>query len=161
MKTLYLIRHAKSDWFKGVQDFERPLNERGMADAPVMGSYLKSLNQIPDLVISSDANRAISTARLLVKELGYDLKKIKETNNLYHAAPKVILKEVWKVPNEVNNLFVFSHNPGISELIEYLTEDWIELKTCCVAKITFDLDEWKALIRGTGSLISVESPKGL
>jgi phosphohistidine phosphatase len=161
MKTLYLIRHAKSDWYKGVQDFERPLNKRGIQDAPQMGKHLKSENIVPDLIISSDANRAISTARLIAHEIDYDLTKIVENHNLYHASPKAMVKEIWTTSNEVDTLFVFGHNPGISELVEYLTEDWVDMKTCCVAKITFDLNQWEALVRGTGTLENVISPKEL
>lgn len=159
MKTLYLIRHAKSDWYKEVQDFERPLNERGMKDAPRMGKYLYNENVKPDSIISSDANRAISTARLIANELDYDLNEILAISNLYHANPKTILREIWKVSNDCNSLFVFGHNPGISGLVEYLTDEYIELKTCCVAKITFDLDDWNALVSGTGVLNKVISPK--
>lgn len=161
MKTLYLIRHAKSDWYKGVEDFERPLNKRGLRDAPEMGKFLKSESISPGLIISSDANRAISTARLISKEIGYDLTKIVENHNLYHASPKGMVNEIWKVDNTIDTLFVFGHNPGISDLILYLTEDPAELKTCCVAKITFELDEWEALVRGTGTLENVISPKEL
>ena len=159
MKILYLIRHAKSDWYKGVQDFERPLNERGMKDAPRMGKYLYNENVKPDRIISSDTNRAISTARLIANELDYDLNEIFANSNLYHANPKTILREIWKASNDCNSLFVFGHNPGISGLVEYLTDEYIELKTCCVAKITFDLDYWNTLVSGTGVLNKVISPK--
>lgn len=159
MKTLYLIRHAKSDWHQGVQDFERPLNERGRKDAPKMGKHLVQKELSPDLIISSDANRAISTARLIANEIGYDLSNIQENNKLYHASAKEMVRVIWEVSNEVNTLFVFGHNPGISDLVNYLTEEFIELKTCCVARISFDLDDWKALVSGTGILNSVISPK--
>jgi phosphohistidine phosphatase len=159
MKTLYLIRHAKSDWHKGVQDFERPLNDRGMKDAPRMGRHLNAEGVSPDLILSSDANRAISTARLIANEMEYELTKIQENDKLYHASPKAMIKEIWNVSNEIDTLFVFGHNPGISELVEYLTEDWVDLKTCCVAKITFELNEWTALVRGTGILNKITSPK--
>ncbi len=159
MKTLYLIRHAKSDWHQGVQDFERPLNERGRKDAPKMGKHLVQKELSPDLIISSDANRAISTARLIANEIGYDLSNIQENNKLYHASAKEMVRVIWEVSNEVNTLFVFGHNPGISDLVNYLTEEFIELKTCCVARISFDLDDWKALVSGTGILKCVISPK--
>lgn len=159
MKKLYLIRHAKSDWYQGVEDFERPLNKRGMADAPRIGAYLKSERMMPGVIISSDANRAISTARLIAKEVDYDLLKIKSIHNLYHALPKVMLKEIWNVSNDYDSLYVFGHNPGISQLVSYLTDEVIDMKTCCVAKITFELDDWKSLVSGTGVLERVISPK--
>ena len=159
MKTLYLIRHAKSDWYRGVEDFERPLNKRGMSDAPKVGTFLKKEGMLPTEIISSDANRAISTARLIAKEVDFDLSKIEPIHNLYHASPKAMVSEIWNVSNDCNSLFVFGHNPGISSLVDYLTEEMIDMKTCCVAKITFELDDWKAWVSGTGILERLISPK--
>ncbi len=159
MKTLYIIRHAKSDWNTGQKDHDRPLNQRGVGDAPRMGKHLKEEEKSPELIISSTANRAISTARLIAKEVGYDLAHIQQTENLYHASPKEIVKEIWKVPQSVDTLYCFGHNPGVSQMIEYLTDDFVELKTCCVAKITFDLDDWNAIVQGTGILTKIISPK--
>ena len=159
MKTLYLIRHAKSDWNNGLKDFDRPLSGRGISDASRIGKHLLNEGVVPNLILSSSANRAISTARLIAAEMVYAVEKIEENKNLYHASPKEMAREIWKVSNEVETLFVFGHNPGISELIGYLTEDWAELKTCCVAKISLEVDDWKALVRGTGTLKEIISPK--
>ncbi len=159
MKYLYIIRHAKSDWDNQLQDFDRPLNQRGKNDAPKMGKHLKENFDFPDLMISSSANRAISTARLIANELEYSLDKIIENKNLYHASPQSILKVLWEVAPEVETIFLFGHNPGLSDLVSYLTDEPTELKTCCVAKLDFEMDDWNGLVAGTCILKTYISPR--
>jgi phosphohistidine phosphatase len=159
MKKLFLIRHAKSDWSFDLKDFDRPLNPRGMKDAPQMGKHLKSNHIHPDLIMSSSANRAISTARLIANEIGYPLNDIQENDNVYHASPQDILKQIWKVDDKIDTLFVFGHNPGLSELVEYLSDEPTELKTCCVAVLKLEVEQWAALVSGTCILEDYLSPK--
>ena len=158
-KKLVLIRHAKSDWNVGVDDYNRPLNERGRKDAPNMGKHLKSINLLPDKIVSSSAERAITTARLIANGLRFPLQEIIETKGLYHASPKTILKQASLIENDVNTLFIVGHNPGISEFLSYLVDDDYELKTCCVAVLELKVVEWSALFQGTCILKQYISPR--
>jgi phosphohistidine phosphatase len=158
-KKLVLIRHAKSDWNVGVDDYNRPLNERGRKDAPNMGKHLKSINLLPDKIVSSSAERAISTARLVANGLRFPLQEIIETKELYHASPKTILKQASLIENDVSTLFIVGHNPGISDFLSYLVDEDYELKTCCVAVLELKVVEWSALFQGTCILKQYISPR--
>lgn len=159
MKTLYIIRHGKSDWKQGVRDYDRPLNERGKKDAPQMGQYLRKHFDLPDYVISSSANRAISTAHLLLSEMSFKLADIQEKNSLYHASVADTLWELNQIPDNINTVYLFGHNPGFSDLATYLSGEPIELKTCCVAIIEIQVNSWRELGRETGILKAYISPE--
>ncbi len=159
MKQLFIIRHGKSDWNQGVKDFDRPLNTRGMKDAPNMGAYLLEQHTSPDYVLSSSANRAKSTAHLLLTAMNFSLSKIHETDKLYHATVNEVLREISSVPDDVNTLFIFGHNPGLSDLVYYLSGEPTELKTCCVGILELQVDKWSELSRETCTLEAYLSPK--
>lgn len=159
MKQLYIIRHGKSDWNQGVVDFERPLNARGKRDAPIIGKHLLENYDKPTFVLSSTANRAISTARLLLSAMHYDLSKIQETEKLYHPTVRDTLDEIAKVSNDQEVLYLFGHNPGFSELASYLSGEIIELKTCCVAVLELQVNGWDELSKDTCILKGYISPK--
>ena len=159
MKELYIIRHGKSDWNQGVVDFERPLNPRGKKDAPNMGKHLAANFNPPQHVLSSSANRAISTARLLLPELKFDITQIQLCDDLYHASVRDTLKEISKVTSSIDTLYIFGHNPGLSDLASYLSGDSIELKTCCVAILELQVDNWDELSADTCFLKCYLSPK--
>ncbi|CAG5086931.1 SixA phosphatase family protein [Parvicella tangerina] len=159
MKKLFIIRHGKSDWNQGVKDFDRPLNPRGKDDAPKMGKYLLQNYETPDRVLSSSANRAISTARLLLNAMNFDLAKIDKVDELYHAPTSQLLLHLSELPNSCQTAFIFGHNPGLSDLTTYLTSEPIELKTCCVAVLELQVEEWSELSRETCTLERYLSPK--
>lgn len=159
MKTLYIIRHGKSDWNQGVRDYERPLNARGKQDAPQMGRHLLAHFNLPDYVMSSSANRAISTARLLLSEMSFDLNRIDEKNNLYHASVPDTLWEINQIPDDISTVYLFGHNPGLSDLVTYLSSEPLDLKTCCVAILEIQVDSWRELSRETGILKAYISPR--
>lgn len=159
MKTLYIIRHGKSDWSQGVKDFDRPLNSRGQKDAPNMGKYLLKNYSTPDYVLCSSANRAISTARLLLNEMNFPIDSIHQSENLYHPSIADALKEISQVPNDVNTLYLFGHNPGFSDLVSYLSGVPTELKTCCVGILELQVDSWDELSRETCFLQQYLSPR--
>jgi phosphohistidine phosphatase len=160
-KTLVIIRHAKSDWSVGVDDFNRPLNERGRGDAPRMGRYLSEQQLIPDHILTSSAIRAKHTAQLIAHELAIPLVDIQQEEGLYHAAPSQLLKHIHALPQHANRAFVVGHNPGLSELVSRLTNENIELKTCCVAVLTTHADNWEEVFWETCHLQSYFSPKNL
>jgi phosphohistidine phosphatase len=159
VKKLVLIRHAKSDWNVGVDDYNRPLNERGRKDAPNIGKHLKAINLLPDKIVSSSAERAINTARLIANGVGFPLSEIIETRELYHASHLSILKQVNHTKNDVNTLFIVGHNPGISDFLSYLVDEDYELKTCCVAEISLLVPDWSSLFKGTCVLKQYISPR--
>src|SRR5947199_8757625 len=117
-RTLVMIRHAKSSWANPLQsDFERPLNERGEHDAPVMGKRLKKLDIIPDLIISSTAKRTKQTAKKIAKEVGYDVDDIKWEEKLYHCIPSVFEEVIFEVGNKIKTVFIVEQNTGITTLL--------------------------------------------
>ena len=139
MKTLYLIRHAKSSWkLSNLSDFDRPLKKRGISDAPLMGSVLKQKGVKPDLMVSSPANRAISTAKLVAKELGYPQMEIEQNKGIYHAYITDLLKIVQSIDDKHNTVCLFGHNPGFTDLANFLTGTTIfNVPTSGVCGITF------------------------
>lgn len=124
-RTLVMIRHAKSSWANPLQsDFERPLNERGKSDAPVMGEKLKKADIIPDLIIASTAKRTKQTAKMIAKAVGYDTDKIKWEEKLYHCIPSVFEEVIYELSDTVKTVFIIAHNPGITEFVNHLSPDF-------------------------------------
>ncbi|MEH6308069.1 histidine phosphatase family protein [Olivibacter sp. CPCC 100613] len=159
-KHLYLIRHAKSDWSFDLPDFDRPLNKRGLRDAPIMAKRLDLQNLRPDGLVSSPANRAISTAKIFAKELKFPDANIQEEETVYDADVQALLKVINSFPANLDCIALFGHNPGISLLAEYLCSDVsIDFPTCAIAFLSFDVDQWDEISMGTGNLIWFNYPK--
>ncbi len=160
-KTLYLIRHAKSDWsIPGQRDFDRSLNNRGLHDAPLMGRVLKELQVKPDLIYSSPAERAKRTAEFISEQISYSIEKIKFEDEVYEASPRTLLRMINNIDNSYKSVMFFGHNPTFTYLAEYLTKQDIgNIPTCGAVKITFDFDEWAMVSEGNGNLIWFEFPK--
>ena len=160
-KRLTLLRHAKSSWDDpALPDRERPLNERGQRDAPLMGRRLRARGARPSLLITSPAVRALHTARLIARELGYPLEFLQREADLYLASPEDILKVVARQDNSFNDILVCGHNPGLTELANRLTsEDIDNVPTCGVVVIEADLTDWRDLGRQRGTLVSFDYPK--
>jgi phosphohistidine phosphatase len=152
LKRLILVRHAKSDWsYAGLNDFDRPLNERGYANAHMMGEHMKKYFSGDEFFISSPAIRAITTAIIFAKHLNYDLEKIKLKKELYEADESTFLDVILKTDDSINTVFIFGHNPAISEVLAKLVKGRIvDVPTCCVSEINFESEKWSSLenIRG-------------
>ena len=163
MKTIYIVRHAKSSWAtEGLEDFERPLNERGKIDAPAMGYklYQKKIN--PDLILSSAAFRTISTSKLIAREIGYDQKNIQLKFGLYAASVNVIVSELSEVSNSINSLMLIAHNPGVSQTTAFLCETFNEeFPTCGIACLKLNIDKWEEIDEDCGELIWFDYPKNV
>jgi phosphohistidine phosphatase len=161
MKTLFLIRHAKSSWAEPeMKDFDRPLNDRGNENAPFMGKLLKKEKIFPDLIISSPAKRAITTARKIADEIDYPKNKIVEEPKIYEANVKTLLQIINSLDDENETVFLFGHNPGFTDLLGYLTEANISnIPTCGIAQIEFDSESWKEVSRETGTMKNFFYPK--
>jgi len=161
MRTLYLCRHAKSSWADpGQSDHERPLNERGMRDAPAMARFFKERGEPVQFIVSSDANRAQTTARFFAQELGIAADGFKLEHSLYHAEPGTIAEVVSRLPDDAARVMLFGHNPGFSLAVEHFCDEHVgELPTCGLVRIDFVCDTWKATARGLGNLVWFEYPK--
>lgn len=145
MKTLYLLRHAKSSWeFSHLSDHDRPLNKRGRNDAPLMGEQLAKRNIKPDLIVSSPAVRAITTATLVSKEIGYGLEKIAIDEKAYQAGPDDLLEIIQNTPPEVEELVLVGHNDGMTDLVNQLSPTYIDnVPTAGIVSLSFDTSSWK------------------
>lgn len=160
MKTLYLFRHAKSDWYQDIEsDFDRPLNKRGFTAAPLMGKKLHERGERPQVVLSSPALRAITTARLVCKENGIPQEHVQQLHQIYNAPIDVLLQVVTQQEGAVKSVMVFGHNPGMSALATYLSGENLQFPTCAVACIDFDVLSWKEISGDTGSLRFFDYPK--
>ena len=162
MKSIYFNRHAKSDWSnEGLKDFDRPLNQRGLRDAPVMGKRLVDRKEHIELFVSSPANRAISTARLMAESVGFDIAKITQIDRLYLPSIKDFLQSVAEIDEGYESIILFAHNPGITDVVEYLSNESLgNIPTCGIAKIEFpSASTWKEISGGTGNLVFFDYPK--
>ncbi len=165
MKKLYLVRHAKSSWDNvEMDDFNRPLNERGEKDAPHMAKLLKHRDVVPDRMITSPANRALSTCRLFAHTLGFDKKKkITSDQKLYHASPDTIIKVLASLGEHKSGdeiILLFGHNPGITEFTNDLLNVSIDnIPTCGVVEATLNIHSWKEISFGCGKMDSFDYPK--
>ncbi len=161
MKTLIIIRHAKSSWEDmTLSDFDRPLNNRGKRDAPAMGELMKKLKVIPQLMISSPAKRAKATAFEIAEKLGINEKDIVLNENLYHAATSEILRIASMVDDNIEKIVIVGHNPGLTYLANTKTGAYIDnIPTSGIVGIKFDIDSWKEVEDAQGVLAFFEYPK--
>jgi phosphohistidine phosphatase len=161
MLQLTLIRHAKSSWDNpALSDFDRPLNKRGMKNAPLMGKIVSKRGLAFDQIVASPALRAISTARLIAGKLGFPEQDIQQREELYDASLDELLDCVHSLDSQHENIALVAHNPGLTDLCNHLSGESIDnLPTCAVAVIEFDLDDWRAVYQDTGTLVLYEYPR--
>lgn len=165
MKTLYIVRHAKSSWDDpDLTDFDRPLSARGKRDAPRMGKRLRERDLMPDCVISSPARRAYSTAKRICKVLDFDRDKIKTDRGLYHASEETMLSIVQDIKNKLNTVLIFGHNPGLTDFVNSLMREdtgyfIANVPTCGIAALSFDVDSWKGVNWKKGTVLFFDYPK--
>lgn len=161
MKKLYLIRHAKSSWDDpGLSDFERQLNHRGKRDAPFMAKLLKKEKAKPDLLVSSNAMRAFTTAQIFAEVFNYPVDKVILSEAIYEAGLKELEKVVQEIDNEFSSVFLFGHNMAITSYANHLGNKYIpNMPTCSIVGIKFDLTSWKEVERGAGKIFLFEYPK--
>ncbi|MBK7182342.1 MAG: histidine phosphatase family protein [Bacteroidetes bacterium] len=161
MKTLFLVRHAKSEWAnENLADIDRPLNARGYKDAHFMSEQMKKNKLIPDLMIASPAIRATSTALIFARNLNYDCAAIRLKKMLYETTEKEYLKIISETENSKNSLMLFAHNPTLTMLSNRLTKPFTEnIPTCGIVGIRFKINEWKEIMTATGELFLYDFPK--
>jgi phosphohistidine phosphatase len=162
MKTLLILRHAKSDWNNSrISDYERPLNGRGQQDAPRMGQLLRDEALVPELIITSSAERARTTAELVAMACGYE-SDIIYTRLLYLAAPDAYLEALRELGKAQERVMVVGHNPGIEYLVELLTEEKEVMSTATLAQVELPIEQWADLNDEViGKLVNVWRPKEL
>jgi phosphohistidine phosphatase len=149
MKRLIIIRHGKSSWDLQVRDHDRVLAQRGIDDGHLIGEALKELHVNPDTIWTSTAARALQTATLVSEYLNYNLIKLKLKRELYTFDSKELLSVIATCDNTLNSLIIFSHNHGITELVNQIGNTRFEnVPTTGVVAIDFDTDSWSSLIKG-------------
>lgn len=161
MKKIFLIRHAKSDWeIPGIDDIDRPLNERGYRDAHFIGRKLKSELKANVIFISSPAIRAMSTALIIAHETGYPKDRIMIYPKLYEAKVAIYSDVLFSIDEVYDTAFIFGHNPGISEAVQELGKGPIcDLPPCSVTCIGFETADWTTVPGSQSSIILQLSPK--
>lgn len=163
MKTLYVVRHAKSSWdHPDLADFDRPLADRGENDAPRMGGRLKEYKQFPDLVVTSSAVRALNTAKIISKAIGFPVESIITNRKIYHADSETLLEIVRKFPDEKECVMLVGHNPGLTYFVNKLIDQDIEnIPTCGIIRAELKITRWGSFKWGCGKMISFDTPKSL
>ena len=162
MKTLFLIRHAKSSWDDtALPDKDRPLGDRGKRDAPKMGKRLAKRHVKPDLILSSPALRALSTAEIIAKKLDYELKDIVVDDRVYAGEVDDLLNVIYKLGDKLKRVMLFGHNPELTELARRLSSEITHMPTCAVAEFTFDAKSWSNIGKAKLSKVALDYPKRL
>ena len=158
MKKLYIIRHAKSSWSdETLDDFERPLNKRGKANAPMMGERLKEKGVMPDIIISSPAKRAKTTAEIIAKKVGY--KNILFLDDIYEATSETLSKIVKRLDESYKIIFLVGHNPSLNELAYKLAGFSENIPTCGIVEIDFKCKKWAEIAPQKAKLVMFDYPK--
>lgn len=147
MKRILILRHAKSSWADtDLADFDRPLNQRGRRDAPLMAARLRGYNAAPDLILCSTAQRAQETAELFCASLGFPAEALRLLDELYLASAPQLLAAVREYSDTAASVMLIAHNPGLTDLLNQAGDQGIDnLPTCGLAAIDLDINEWAAL----------------
>lgn len=162
MRTLLLMRHAKSSWKDStLADHDRPLKKRGFKAALQMGQLIRQEHLAPELILCSTAVRARQTLEELLKDCGA-APPIQELSALYHASPAAFLSVLQNVDSSLESVMVISHNPGLEQLLQEITGQAEELPTAALAVISLPIDAWSQLeLNATGRLSSLWRPRDL
>ena len=162
-RTLFLIRHAKSSWKEaGLDDMERPLNNRGKTDAPRMGKHLAKYKLKPEVFISSPAERAYKTAVKICRALNYKKSDIRIDERIYSTGAMGLFEVLRNIDDTFKTAAVVGHNPDITHLVNKLSNSEFEnVPTCAVAVIRFKADSWNRIQTGKGKLVDYFIPKNL
>jgi len=163
MKTLYLLRHAKSSWsFDELSDQERPLNDRGRDDAPAMGQALAKRRICPDLIISSPAVRALSTAVLVAREMQYPHDKIVVEPGIYGTDVDGLVDIIHGLPDSADSVLLVGHNPTITETANALSPtSFNEMPTAAVVCLRFSCSTWEDVSKPNAEFYFYDYPRNV
>ena len=160
MKTLFLVRHAKSSWDDpALPDKDRPLDERGKRDAPKMSKRLAKRGVKPDLILSSPARRALKTAQIIAKALNFKRKNIEVSDRLYAAPVNDQLKLIHELGDGLEQVMLVGHDPGLTELAHRLADDITHMPTCAVAEFAFNTKSWSRIGKRTLAKVTLDYPR--
>ena len=159
MKTLFIVRHAKSSWkYEGIKDIDRPLKRRGINDAYLISSVLQKKIDTPSVFVSSCANRALHTAMIFSYTFNYPLANLKISKSLYSFSDGYLIKTIKALDNGFDSAIIFSHDHGISDFVNKFGDKSIDhVPTCGVVAIEFKTNHWKNI--KDGKTLFTEFPK--
>ncbi|MHB0754163.1 SixA phosphatase family protein [Polaribacter sp. R77954] len=159
MKTLYIVRHAKSSWeYSGIDDVDRPLKKRGIKDAHLMSKFLSKNIDRPDVFVSSSANRALHTAIIFCDNLGFPLSNLQISRQLYSFSDGYLVKTVSALDDAFNSAIIFSHDHGINTFVnKFGSKPIAHVTTCGIIGLKFQEKHWKNIKKGKTFMI--EFPK--
>ncbi|WP_139957825.1 SixA phosphatase family protein [Flavicella sediminum] len=159
MKTVYIVRHAKSSWeYQGIDDIDRPLKKRGIKDSYLVSSKLRKAINKPDVFITSSASRALSTAVIFCNNFSYPLSNLQINKSLYSFSDGYLVKTIKALDDEFDSAIIFSHDHGINDFVnKYGSESIAHVPTCGVIGIQFENNHWKSIKKG--KTILKEFPK--
>lgn len=160
MKTLVLMRHAKSAWANPqLTDSDRPLNKRGLKAAPAMGKLIRNMGLSPQYVLCSTSLRTRQTAEAVLRKCQFN-GEIKYLESLYLGAPQAYLDALHKVPDPIDKVLVVGHNTGMEEFLEFLTGRFEKLPTAAVVHLILHIDRWEQLNATSGTrVIDIWKPR--
>jgi phosphohistidine phosphatase len=161
MKKIYLIRHAKASNSEfGMSDFQRPLSKKGKSDVIYMAKRLKNFEILPDLVISSPAKRAKTTAEVIAETINYQKSKIMYLESLYDSSYQAYRYLLDSLDDSLNSIFMVAHNPTITEVGETLSGAILtNMPTCSIVCIEFDVQSFKDIKENSGKILFFDYPK--
>jgi phosphohistidine phosphatase len=162
MKTLLLMRHAKSSWDDpDLEDHDRPLNERGVRDAPRMGALLSREGLVPDCIVTSTAIRAVTTAELVARECRFE-KPVEVTADLYHAGENDWRQQIRQLSDEDSLVLCVGHNPGLEDFLAGWIGRYVRMPTAAIARLNFDEPGWSDVAgRSSATLEDLWRPRDL
>ncbi|MEW6468632.1 MAG: histidine phosphatase family protein [Bacteroidota bacterium] len=161
MKTLYLVRHAKSDrGHEELADIDRPLNQRGYRDAHTMSARFRDQSGMPDCICASPAIRALSTALIFCRNIGFPASRLGIEERIYEASVETLMNLVAETDDRHSSLMLFGHNPAITHLANTFAGAGIDnVPTCGIVAIRFEVFAWMNTRAGGGACISFDFPK--
>jgi len=161
MKTIYLIRHAKSSWSEiGMSDFDRPLNKKGKKDLPYMANRLKEFGIKPDLILSSPAKRAKRTTKEIAQTIGYNEEDIVYEESLYDSCYTNYRYLLDSLDDKIDSIFIIAHNPTLTDVGEKLSGAILtNIPTCSIVAIAFEVESFKDITEESGKILFFDYPK--
>ena len=159
MKTLLILRHAKSSWdIPDISDYERPLNDRGRTTAPYMGRLIADRGLVPEMIISSPARRAADTAKLAAEAMGLKGEPAYD-ERIYEASPQALRQVAAEVDDTLESILLVGHNPGIEGFIRFLSGKDESVPTAALAVLRLDIDRWENIAQASAALVELIRPK--